>query len=704
MSSAFFRRPGDDSSGSNTGSDDESSAEEAEVEEQATRSSDADTSSHDIELATTESLSTNASVALPETDADSNMTSLDQHRNNMFAALLEDYYKNRAAVFLNSTNPGANFTKDSAEVRVLSDRLYAEGSRELVQNGIIPPTTSSGERSNQHGHYLSALDSLAYRNLKDGAISSAHQHQHIEQGESGLALVRANSQSVVQQAAYLDRSTNEVITNAGRIGISSPQSDMALTISRQNQHSHYESSFQQLKLLGKGGFGRVYHAHSIFDRKEYAIKKIPLSPRLTRSYQQGGHEELESVLREVQALAQLDHSNVVRYHATWIEEPKSSPRRSSGQGHAILPLPRRRLLADRPHEKQWLSGKPDPSEGIVFGYDSSRPPSFANDSPNGWSINDALHNSNSVRESQIFTDGLARGSASTDSALDDTVCVLHVQMSLYPMTLAQYLAPIASTSSSPPSSPQRRHCYHLVPSLRILMGILCGLQYIHAKGLIHRDIKPGNIFLSYADHATNFTSSEGYHDVGACTACPDYRAYHLNPRIGDFGLVAELARSDIKIESPTNSPSSPSKPVGTEFYRPPHASDANGQKRKPSIDEKIDVYALGIVLVELLWKCDTSSERMHVLRDLQRGRLPRALSAVVDSEGHHAGTGDLVRELVRNMIEQDAAARWGCQRVKDCILEILARCREWHGGSEVTKVRSLNGTEESVASSVESGS
>lgn len=698
MSSAFFRRPGEDSSDSES----DSSADEPEIEEpSSTKSTEGDaSSSNDIEFATTESLSRATSVALPETDADSNVLSLEQHRNNMFAALLEDYYKNRAAAFLNSAHPGASYTKDSSEVQILASRLYSEGSRELVHNGIIPPTAAIPEQPGQQGqHYLSALDNIAYRNIKDGGTLPAQQHLQLRQVDAGLALVRGNAHSVVQQTTYLDQSLSNIVMSTGRMSMNSPHADMALTTTRSKQHSHYDSSFQQLKLLGKGGFGKVYHAHSVFDRKEYAIKKIPLSPRLTRSYQQGGHEELESVLREVQALAQLDHSNVVRYHATWIEEPKSSPRRSSGQGPSLMPLPRQRLLADRPLREAPSPQRRDESEGIVFGFDSSRRASYVNDAASGWSINDAFDNSTSIRESQIFTDGFARGSASTDSTLDDTVCVLHVQMSLYPQTLAQYLAPVASTSSSGPSSPQRRHCYHLVPSLRIILGILSGLQYIHAKGLIHRDIKPGNIFLSSVDQATSFTASEGYYEVGACVACPEYSSYHVNPRIGDFGLVAELAHSDVKVESPTNSPSSPSKPVGTEYYRPPHDLDTTGQKSKPSMDEKVDVYALGVILVELLWKCDTSSERMHVLRDLQRGRLPKALGATIESEGHGGGMGDLVKECIRGMTEQNSAARWGCQRVKDRIQDILAGCQTRESGDDtINRVRSLNGTEDSATS------
>lgn len=196
------------------------------------------------------------------------------------------------------------------------------------------------------------------------------------------------------------------------------------------------------------------------------------------------------------------------------------------------------------------------------------------------------------------------------------------------------------------------------------MGILCGLQYIHAKGLVHRDIKPSNVFLAGMDLVRESLVPDGFFDVGTCTACGNHNPYFVNPRIGDFGLVAEFTR-DSEMETPT------SKAVGTEYYRPPVFREARAKARAAVVDEKLDVFAMGVILVELLWCCTTRTERMHVLQGLQQGRLPTGLAGKIDSEGHQPGTGDQVVECVRGMTERDPGRRWGCAMVAQRIQALL---------------------------------
>ncbi|VVC94755.1 unnamed protein product [Leptidea sinapis] len=77
----------------------------------------------------------------------------------------------------------------------------------------------------------------------------------------------------------------------------------------------YENDFTPLRCLGRGGFGVVFEARNNIDHCSYAVKRITLPKRESRR---------ERVLREVRALAKLEHEHIVRYFNAWLEEPPPS--------------------------------------------------------------------------------------------------------------------------------------------------------------------------------------------------------------------------------------------------------------------------------------------------------------------------------------------------------------------------------------------
>ena len=137
---------------------------------------------------------------------------------------------------------------------------------------------------------------------------------------------------------------------------------------------------------------------------------------------------------------------------------------------------------------------------------------------------------------------------------------------------------------------QMEHCsgcplnYYLlhrknVPSNKITTYIfyqICkAVEHIHEANIIHRDLKPANIFL--------------------------INNYKI--KIGDFGLAL-------------NSKLKQFKQGGTYLYESPE------QINKEKYDEKIDIFAIGVIFVELLSKFNTEFERRDVLAGLKKGQLP----------------------------------------------------------------------------------
>ncbi|RZC42819.1 Pkinase domain containing protein, partial [Asbolus verrucosus] len=76
--------------------------------------------------------------------------------------------------------------------------------------------------------------------------------------------------------------------------------------------SRFLNDFHTLRCLGKGGFGVVFEVKQKIDECHYAIKRIVLPNE---------ENKREAVMREVKALAKLEHHNIVRYFNSWVENP-----------------------------------------------------------------------------------------------------------------------------------------------------------------------------------------------------------------------------------------------------------------------------------------------------------------------------------------------------------------------------------------------
>lgn len=113
---------------------------------------------------------------------------------------------------------------------------------------------------------------------------------------------------------------------------------------------------------------------------------------------------------------------------------------------------------------------------------------------------------------------------------------------------------------------KKRRCLTL-PEVRRLTVQLCGaIKYMHARNVIHRDLKMGNLFLD--------------HD--------------MNLKIGDFGLAAVLV-SKHEYQGLYDPKSRRTTLCGTPNYIAPEILE-KGKGGKGGHDYKVDIWAIGVIV------------------------------------------------------------------------------------------------------------
>lgn len=306
-----------------------------------------------------------------------------------------------------------------------------------------------------------------------------------------------------------------------------------------NIHTNYLTHYNVIKTIGNGAYGNVSKIYNKLEKKYYALKQIFITDDLIDSD--------FGIFREIRILCDLNHTNIVKYHSSWINIENNN------------------------------SNMLDNLNSSEYDYDN-------------------------------FID--------IDDEFKTNIPTLYIQMELCDTNFREYLLTTSLDDS-------------IYTKIMYFKQILNAVKYIHDKNILHRDIKPENIFLIYNNITKFYTVKLG--DFGLCKQIND----SVDDSFSSLIISNSNSNSNKLIESfETNNNltvvnkhiknSNMHNYIGTGFYRDPELD-----KNKSIVNNKsIDIYSLGIILLELFLKYNTEYEKSNILKNIRAN--PNNINSITD--------------------------------------------------------------------------
>lgn len=351
-----------------------------------------------------------------------------------------------------------------------------------------------------------------------------------------------------------------------------------------SEKSRLNTEFEILSGVGRGAFGDVLKVRNKLDNREYAIKRIPLTTRSRQLF--------KKITREVELLSRLNHENVVRYYNSWIEvvtddELKSNNRLGSGDWsitHESVKncrvIPKAAAAEESSCSSDWMGIAPNTaddssSDGIEFVNSDGEIITIDDDDDD----EDVVDNSENKNDRSTFI----------KSPRPD-MQIMCIQMEFCDKSTLR-----TAIDSDLHENDDR--------VWRLFREIAEGLSHIHQQGMIHRDLKPVNIFLDARDQVK-------IGDFGLATT--NFLALQSHEQCSQLAVVQQQHQFE---QQSTELGNSMTGKVGTALYVAP---ELTGNASKATYNQKVDLYSLGIILFEMCSpKFETAMERVKVIAALR---------------------------------------------------------------------------------------
>lgn len=423
--------------------------------------------------------------------------------------------------------------------------------------------------------------------------------------------------------------------------------------------SRFEQDFERLELLGRGAFGEVWRCKHRLDGREYAVKAV----KYLTNGADGGRLE-RRVLREAQTMANLDmHPGVVRYHTSWLEVAQASGTDSCAGSFTLLPtdLASHRLDGGdiSTANETYLSNPFDvDSDGVTFS--EERDVSLGSSLALSWSTGDSLGElefeslqeckAASIRPCKVGETKLVMASKQ-EQHQKQQLATLYIQTELCDKNTLEKWISDRNEEVTSMDKKCAEHAQWSKASSEIFKQCIDAAAHLHTNQCVHRDLKPSNILFGAGGQV----------------------------QLGDFGLAKTSgAFSDTDDDSSTDSTvstlSEHTRGLGTPTYASPE------QLNGGVYGLEIDVFALGVILVELLCPVKTQMERAVLLEELRRShRLPDDVRA----------SYPVSASLAIAMTDADSKKRPSIHDVLQIMPEVLCEMQEPGEKAKIVMARPL---------------
>ncbi|KAJ0173486.1 hypothetical protein K1T71_010635 [Dendrolimus kikuchii] len=390
-----------------------------------------------------------------------------------------------------------------------------------------------------------------------------------------------------------------------------------------NGHSRLHAEFEVLDWLGKGAFGDVLKVKNKLDGGFYAIKRVKLNPESVQLN--------KKITREVKLLSRLNHENVVRYFNAWIEtttEQDDSEENSLATKTSSVKPPMDSLMGvvaklGQEVKIEWSMSEAPMRGGEERDSSSDSEAGDDDDEADPWFTIIRPEDETSEESSIEFERDSDDKSITIPS--EDVVDAAPMRPQSVRLHQVLYIQMEFCEKHTLRQAIDTGLYQEHFRAWRLFREIVEGLAHVHQRGMIHRDLKPVNIFLDSNDHV----------------------------KIGDFGLATKAFTAlpvDEKLKNQEEIGGSLTGQVGTALYVAPELL----QTSKVIYNQKVDIYSLGVILFEMFHPpLDTGMERMLVLTELRTKDilLPKSFIKVENAKQIH---------VIRWLLNHEASLRPTC--------------------------------------------